>query len=479
MSIAQRIILLSVAAALAGFLVWYTLDRSILLFLLASRYLSQSSSVSSTRLVGGIAGAIVGLFLGVADALTQDSLPKRLRSFFLFLILGVIATVAAESIAPIFPSAPEPQLAGPTFESARPQYDLAVSIWSNLSPALAWSVLWCVLGSIPGVARRSPRVALQGALGAVIGGMPGGALIHSGRQDVSPIYGLAGLAVPASLYALGLAAPVFAGAFLPYFFRRATLSIVDGPGKGREYLICRRQTSLGSAANADIVVINRPAIPVLAVLEDSGHSFCLSPTPEAVKDALDRGADPLGRSSLLDGDLVKIGDCRVRLSFDRDAVKSDARIERPRRSRSSRSSSTSRAAAVPVQVVQPDDERRGVFAASELRPAAPARLVCVSGPHSGQTFELPASQSITIGRGTDQDISIPEDTSASRAHARLVLEEGRHFVVDSGSANGTLLNGNQVTDRPRRVFPGDFIAIGQTELVYEMDSPTVVGDTHS
>ncbi len=119
-------------------------------------------------------------------------------------------------------------------------------------------------------------------------------------------------------------------------------------------------------------------------------------------------------------------------------------------------------------------EKRGEFAKSDLH-ALPATLVCVAGPYDGERFVVPPGTDICIGRGSDQDIAIVEDGAASRSHASVCAREGRHVVIDLGSANGTYLNEAVVTSVPRRLFQGDIIRIGRTELRYEPGEKTHTG----
>jgi pSer/pThr/pTyr-binding forkhead associated (FHA) protein len=50
------------------------------------------------------------------------------------------------------------------------------------------------------------------------------------------------------------------------------------------------------------------------------------------------------------------------------------------------------------------------------------------------------------------------DDTVSRHHARLELRDGRWFLVDLDSSNGTLVNGRRVHDV--EVRPGDRIRLG-------------------
>ena len=71
-----------------------------------------------------------------------------------------------------------------------------------------------------------------------------------------------------------------------------------------------------------------------------------------------------------------------------------------------------------------------------------------------------------LGRAETNDIVL-SDTSASREHAMIRRDaSGQSFLTDSGSRNGTMLNGRAVTGTPIRLTDGDTIAIGRQELKF-------------
>jgi hypothetical protein len=72
---------------------------------------------------------------------------------------------------------------------------------------------------------------------------------------------------------------------------------------------------------------------------------------------------------------------------------------------------------------------------------------------------------LSIGRSKDADIQI-EDRYASGIHARLFSREGRHFVEDMKSTNGTLLNGAAL-DGEAELVDGDTVQIGDTVFRFE------------
>ncbi|MDF1825616.1 MAG: FHA domain-containing protein [Verrucomicrobiales bacterium] len=75
-------------------------------------------------------------------------------------------------------------------------------------------------------------------------------------------------------------------------------------------------------------------------------------------------------------------------------------------------------------------------------------------------YQLSASV-ISIGRG-DQNSIIVEDDAVSGSHCELRLHERNYRIVDSGSTNGTLLNGERISGVPKKLRDGDRLSLGLT-----------------
>ncbi|PKM44444.1 MAG: adenylate/guanylate cyclase domain-containing protein [Gammaproteobacteria bacterium HGW-Gammaproteobacteria-1] len=76
------------------------------------------------------------------------------------------------------------------------------------------------------------------------------------------------------------------------------------------------------------------------------------------------------------------------------------------------------------------------------------------------------SSTLTIGRDKTNNIVLT-DLLVSRNHAMVRrLGGGDYYIIDSGSSNGTSLNGGRVSV-PTRLRNGDRIAIGLTEFTFE------------
>jgi pSer/pThr/pTyr-binding forkhead associated (FHA) protein len=90
---------------------------------------------------------------------------------------------------------------------------------------------------------------------------------------------------------------------------------------------------------------------------------------------------------------------------------------------------------------------------------AEAILVIREGEEAGR--EIPLSAALTIGRGDDVDLKLP-DTGISRTHARITPEGVSAVIEDLGSSNGTFVNGRLVTEAEVRA--GDVIHLGGCRL---------------
>jgi hypothetical protein len=95
------------------------------------------------------------------------------------------------------------------------------------------------------------------------------------------------------------------------------------------------------------------------------------------------------------------------------------------------------------------------------------RLVVIASPtlRKGAEWTLDSSP-VTIGRGPQNDVKLDSDEYASARHARVEPRRDGVWVEDTGSTNGTFLNGIKLT-RPRKLTPGDVVKVGETELRYE------------
>lgn len=67
---------------------------------------------------------------------------------------------------------------------------------------------------------------------------------------------------------------------------------------------------------------------------------------------------------------------------------------------------------------------------------------------------------LTIGAEDKSDINIACDTVSAK-HARITVEDGKYYVTDRSSSNGSWLNGKKLQANKRtQLHPGDFVEFG-------------------
>ena len=95
-------------------------------------------------------------------------------------------------------------------------------------------------------------------------------------------------------------------------------------------------------------------------------------------------------------------------------------------------------------------------------PPSAARLLVLAGPKQGE--EIPLGDELLIGRGYGEPGALGGDRLLSRSHARIARGPGGvFFLQDTGSTNGTVLNGVALR-RVHALKDGDEIEIGSSRL---------------
>lgn len=100
------------------------------------------------------------------------------------------------------------------------------------------------------------------------------------------------------------------------------------------------------------------------------------------------------------------------------------------------------------------------------------RLVIEKGSRRRDVFTMKTPEMV-IGRKADCALRIPS-SEVSRQHCRLMVEDGFVIVEDLQSANGTMINGQEVKGR-QVARPGDRLGVGPITFVveYEMTQEAV------
>lgn len=101
------------------------------------------------------------------------------------------------------------------------------------------------------------------------------------------------------------------------------------------------------------------------------------------------------------------------------------------------------------------------------------RLKIVSGSRRGTTVSF-GREPVRVGRGASAELRFADaqDAVVSTHHAQIIYEHGVYFLVDTGSTNGTLVNGRKITKQALK--SGDRVCFGipgGPEADVEIDAP--------
>jgi len=120
-----------------------------------------------------------------------------------------------------------------------------------------------------------------------------------------------------------------------------------------------------------------------------------------------------------------------------------------------------------------DEERRAAKTGVPIPGAAPpmpdiqviARVTLQNGTREIPLIFKPGGRRLNVGRAADNELSL-NDTSVSKIHAALLMTtEGALLVADTGSTNGTYLNGRRIAyGESRLIEDGDVVGFGDVEV---------------
>jgi hypothetical protein len=93
-----------------------------------------------------------------------------------------------------------------------------------------------------------------------------------------------------------------------------------------------------------------------------------------------------------------------------------------------------------------------------------SELTIESGPDAGHSHRA-GDNALRLGRSPDNDV-ILRDPATSGHHARLERRGDQFWLIDLGSTNGTLVNGEPIQER--QLNHGDRVTIGQNAVQFSV-----------
>lgn len=120
-----------------------------------------------------------------------------------------------------------------------------------------------------------------------------------------------------------------------------------------------------------------------------------------------------------------------------------------------------------------DEERRATKTGVAIPSAAPsmpdieviARITLPAGTREIPLIFKPGGKRLNVGRASDNELTL-NDASVSKIRGALLMTgEGTLLVADTGSTNGTYINGRRIAyGESRQLEDGDVVGFGDVEV---------------
>ncbi len=459
--------------AIGGFLGWIITEPS--------NYLTPPDDIRLTSewgpilAIGCVLGASIGLCIGFSEGVATGSSRMLNRS----MVLGTATGFLGGLFGLMFGQAVYAPLAGlgkslPTF------IGFIVLLGAR---AIGWSLIGLFIGASQGLPNLSTKKMRNGAIGGFFGGAGGGAAfeifaqMNAIRLTQAPIF-------PGEMLRLigftvtGASIGLFIG-FVDELLKRAWIIRLTGAGEGRQYIISKPLSVIGRNEMADVPLFGDNSISEShALLKWENGRYYLedqgSPSGTFVN------GQRISKVALKDGDTISIGNVKFKFRDKGTALKyvppsvypdnSESRVPKSdhicqfcgslkdTQGNCSCSIATTASSTTKLGHTWPSSQ-------TQATETATAKLVCIEGPYSGQSFLLPTSGKVSIGRSEDRDISLSLDNTTSRSHASIIIDSGNIIIIDENSLNGTYVNGIKINQQTLSF--GDIVQIGSNKFRVE------------
>jgi hypothetical protein len=113
-----------------------------------------------------------------------------------------------------------------------------------------------------------------------------------------------------------------------------------------------------------------------------------------------------------------------------------------------------------LQLAPPKEEKP-----KETKVEVTARVTLPEGTRETKLYFKPGGRRMNVGRVADNDLAL-NHPSVSKIHASLLMnKEGTLLVADTGSTNGTFVNGRRIAyGEARHIEDGDVVGFGDIEV---------------
>ena len=229
-----------------------------------------------------------------------------------------------------------------------------------------------------------------------------------------------------------------------------SLSVFEGPDAGRKLTLSEGTAVIGRG-DVDLRLGDPAAADRHCAIEIAGAEVRLRDlgTPAGTQ----VNGKAVTETTLHDWDEIRIGSTGIVFSV------TTAVEMAPRAAKKAEPASPRPAQEAPMRTVLDGPVYRPAPEAAQS--GAAIYLEVVSGPDRGRVFDLCRPDVYVIGRRSGQ-VAL-EDAKCSLKHARVESPgQGKYFIRDLASTNGTFVNGDRATRRELQHM--DIVRVGRTEL---------------
>ena len=230
----------------------------------------------------------IAIGLAIAESVVEQNWNAVNKNLLLGLILGIVGGLIVANTADALYHA----LGGGQFNKG-----LVVQVFAR---TVGWGFLGLFVALAPGILMRNLKKLLLGLAGGLIGGLIGGLLFDMicrvGGSDVPARFvGIVSFGVLAGL----------ATAILENVAKQGWLLVQAGPLTGKQFILYKNPTHIGSASSSDIFLFKDPRVAAThATISLQGSRYILrnaSPNPTMVN------GTPVNEQTLRNGDTIQIG----------------------------------------------------------------------------------------------------------------------------------------------------------------------------
>ncbi len=293
---------LSLCAGLGGFCGWAILEPFI-----DDNEIQRGGIQLIVGLLGfAIVGALIALFLGAAEGIMCRNARRAVISGAVGLGVGfgggLVAIIPTEILFGLANVLSDSFNKNPNPGKMRTGIALLILMMGR---AAAWALISIPAGIGQGIALREKKVIFNGFLGGVLGGLLGGLLFDPIAHVLTTADGQAAASRAIGFTAVGLMVGLFVG-LVEGWTKTAWLLMRKGPLAGKQFVLFKDTTVLGSSPKAEIYLFKDEAIePRHAIIHNRGGRFeledCQSPDGTYVNGI------PIKKHLLQSGDQIVMG----------------------------------------------------------------------------------------------------------------------------------------------------------------------------